>query len=281
MKSLIFLCILVVSSGALAESKRSLYDIMYLPQAGTSFGFSEGTLVNGKYMKKNEGKTDYDGYKFSQTVGHAFSNSFLFSLAMDYSFLQTQRSGFPTIERTGHSDPTLFARYRLEDEQTLFDLFMEAKVSVGDREIKSNLDQNALDGGHTLRVGAQFGRKYEESQWAFIVRYSRIMEATTELAGTKFDSDAHNGYLVKLEGLANMSKESILRGFVSADLVEGFDSDLGRSASSTTYTFGGEYQYLVSANFLWRVGLQIEEINQDNSNQYDFYNVVVGANYQF
>lgn len=282
MKAIFAACLLTVSATAVAETKRDIYDIMYLPNAGTAYGFTEANLIGGNFMSEDKVKTERDGYQFTQTLGYAFSNRF--SLQADVNWLQTKvrTSGDPSFDQEGLSDPTVTARYRLIDEAHSLDLIADGLISTGDKETKSNGDEDNKQGGAVYKIGAQYGLKSENFQWAILAKYIRNMEATEDLSGVgKLDSNAHNAYQVRGDLLGKFSERNFARLFLGVDVTDGFGGDVSKTAPATAYTVGGEYQHLCTENFLFRAGLNVQEIYQDKADQNTNVKLLVGANYQF
>lgn len=282
MKAIFAACLLAVSATALAETKRDIYDIMYLPNAGTAYGFTEANLIRGNFMSNDQVKTERDGYQFTQTLGYAFSNRF--SLQADVNWLQAtvRRSGTSSFDQEGLSDPTLTARYRLIDDAHSLDLIAEGVISTGDKETKSNNDQDNKLGGSEYRIGAQYGFKSDNFQWAVLAKYIRNMETTDDFSGVgKLDSNAHNTYQVRGDVLGKFNERNFARVFLGVDVIDGYGTDIGKIAPATSYTIGGEYQHLCTENFLFRAGLNVQEIYQDKADQNTNVKLLVGANYQF
>lgn len=297
MKLILALAVLATSAASLASS-RDIYDVMYLPSAGKTYGFSEATYVSGKADGKSKdlggGSTaeglnyDVKGYTIQQTIGHAFSDRFSLQASLNYA---NNRINFAddshNQERKGISDPTITARFRAMDENFRLDFFGGALVSLKKAEIKNNEDRNNLQGGHALFAGAQFGQKTETFQWALLGRFTYNMDRTFETTGSDLDIDSNNELLLRADFLNKLADKSFLRYFVSANFAQRQDADVSTAstfeAASSNYTAGAEYQHLFSADLLGRIGTSYNIKNQDSSYSEDFksWNFTVAANYQF
>lgn len=83
MKVLLALAVLTTSAVSLA-SERAIYDIMYLPSAGTTFGISEAQYSK-RTIDADAGETDISGYGVSQTIGHTLTDRFGLAVSMNYA----------------------------------------------------------------------------------------------------------------------------------------------------------------------------------------------------
>lgn len=281
MKKLLTLTILTLTTTTWG-SARDIYDVMYLPVAGTAYGISElsYTKIN---IHEDGNKTDVDGPLFSQTLGYSFQDNFSLDANLSYVKAEVDPSNAKTTDYEGLSDLNLGARYRFLENEYVLDLLASATISRGDHEIKSNGDSDNLIGGHVLSLGAQFGKKTENLQWAISANVYRFLESTTDnkVFDEKLDGDAHFGYKFRADILNKMSEKSWFRTHLSAEFVDSYEIEKSSVASVTNFEIGGEYQHLVSQDFLIRLGIAHDQYVTDSIQQYNAFTFLAGANYQF
>lgn len=291
MKRFVLLSTLLISSGISAAS-RDLYDVMYLPQAGTAYGSS--TLGFGKITRESKalGDLDLDGIEFSQSLGYALSDRFSLTLDMDYSKIEAEaENGDKYDSAKGISDPALTARLRLIDEAFRLDVVGAAIVNFQDREVEENGDTNNTQGGHTFVIGPELGVKAESVQW-FIGGYLvHNLSAETKyklnsLAATVED-EANNELLLRTSLLHRLYQKNFLRwnaqGRFSEEVGNDRENLIGKTAPSTTYELGVEYEYAASDSVLIYVGGNYQQFNTRSGQIDEAYgwNSYLGANYQF
>lgn len=281
MKKLIALVVLSTAAVSYA-AERKIYDLMYLPNQGTIYGFSV-LSYEAANLYESSVKSDVNGYKFDQTIGYSVLKNLTLNVAMDYLNYQNHTSGAPTQEKSGLSDLNLNARYRLIEGESDLDLIAYGQLSTGDSEIDTDGDLDNKSGGNTLGLGAQWGQRKETFQWALLGRVDRLMEATIENKNTNVDSDsdAHNRYLLQADILGRMSEQFFFRGALSATIVDGFDIENESQASRNDYKITGELQHLTTQDLLVRVGISNSNVETDSVDQYTIWNIFAGANYQF
>lgn len=286
MKKLLALAVLATST--VAYSASDIYDIQYLPSAGTTFGFSEAEILKGNIEFKNAGgaETDLNGYKFVQTVGHSFSDKFSAQVSLNYMNLENDTDGEDETTTSGISDPIFQARYRLMDSDFRWDIIGGALVSLGDSEVESDGDTDNWQGGHSIFLGTQFGAKTESLQWAVSAALTHNLEATTEFKDVdeKVKDDANNELLIRGDLLNKLAEKSFIRSHLSANFIEGYDDDAdGSTAAATTYELGAEYQHLMSTDLLLRAGIDYTTTNVNSGfiDSYTTWTYRLAANYQF
>ena len=294
MKKLIALAILATTASHAAE--RSIYDIMYLPKAGTTYGFTD-VSYNDREIKSEDGAEDSDGYVISQTIGHSFTDRFTLNLSLNYANIEGDPEGGKKYDyRKGVSDPAIGTRFRLMDEALQWDLLGGAKISLMGKETDVNPAANRFDydnhrGGNSFFIGTQFGAKSENFQWALTGLFTHNFKAENEfkVAGSHsltIENDAHNELNLRGDILNKLAEKSFLRSFISVDFVESYEDDqdpASEIASMTTYTIGTQYQHLLSQDLLLKAGVDYSTINV-RSGQVDYYKswtYTIGANYQF
>ena len=283
MKVLLALAVLATSATTFA-SERAIYDIMYLPTTGTTYGISEAAYLKND-VESDAGDTETSGYGLTQTIGHSFTDRLSVAASLGYGDFEQDPDVGAKTEQSGITDPTIIARFRTLDETALWDILGGALISIGDSEQESNGDTDNLQGGHALFVGTQYGSKTESFQWAVLGLLTHNMERTTDISGFgDAEQDANNELLVQGDILNKLAEKSFLRSFVSANFTEELKSDdVANNAPITTYAIGTEYQHLCSKDLLIRVGVDYSMSNYESS-IVDSDNTLTGriaANYQF
>lgn len=280
MKRIIALGLLVAGTSALADSSRNIYDLMYLPKAGTAYGISQANYADARLMDSDT-KIDGEIWNVNQSLGYSLSDMLSLQASLGYG-QSNYDSG--VSDSSGISDPLFNARFRLMEGEYLLDFLGEAAISLGDHEIDKDNEGDARNGGHEVAAGAQFGRKTEGYQWAFsgLLRYN--LESTTDdkSSGVKTKDDAHFGVDLGGDFLVRTTAQSNLHLLAKAMIEQEYDDNKGGStASLNTYTWGGEYQYLVSSDLMARAGISYSLIKGAKIDQNDVFMFSVGANYQF
>lgn len=280
MKKLLVAALVLSAVSVHADPTRSIYDLMYLPKAGTIYGFSQVDYIDARIMD-SETKIDGEFFLGTQTLGYAPIDALSVQVSMNYV-----RANFDqgTDDFSGISDPTIAARFRLLDSDFRLDVLAESLVSLGDSETESDGDGDNLNGGHAVAAGAQFGMKDAGYQWSVkgLVRY--FLEATTDNKETNVESedDAHFALDLGADVLAKLSQESLVRAFTTVVITQEYEDDQNdATAANNFYTWGFEYQYLVSADLLAKAGISYSLTTGGDLDQADRFNFTVGANYQF
>ncbi len=288
MKKLLALAVLATATTAFAADNREIEDIMYLPNTGTTFGFTTAEMTKGE-IKQDAGDTDISGFELSQTIGHSFTDRFSLAGSINYVNQEEDVEDADTQEVTGISDPSVSARFRVMDESFRWDVLGGATIGIGDRVVDEDLNENNLQGGNGLFAGTQFGGKSESFQWAILGRLSHNMTRTlaieTPTADTDVDLEATNDLLLRADFLATLGEKSFLRPFISAEFNEALESedDVEFQGPTTINTVGAEYQHKLSPDLLLRAGVNYSIVNLDSGNidDYNVWNFLAGANYQF
>jgi hypothetical protein len=287
MKFFFALAVLATSVTSFAAS-RDIYDIMYLPTAGTNYGFTEAGYITGE-VKGRSGTADADlsAYGIEQTLGRSFSDQLSVQASLNYINGEVDEDGSPKTEQTGLSDPRFTARYRVLDGDMRLDVVGGALLSLGDSKIKSNGDRDNRQGGHALFAGAQIGKKAESIQWAVSGILTRNFERTYDLSGGDADVDANLDLAVRADLLNKITETGFIRSHfdIEFDGMQESDDTAPETvvAPATRYVLGAEYQHLCSANLLARVGVDyaMEKSNSGYQKSDDRFKFIVGANYQF
>ncbi len=283
MKRLLVLALVAGASSAYADTSRSLYDLMYLPKAGTVYGISTANLLKGRIMDRsgaNAFKIDLDGYTFEQSAGYSLTDAFSLTAKIGYNTIHLDNGGSDT---NGITDPNFQGRFRMIDTEFRLDILASATVSLGDSKEKGNGDTDAKNGGHDVSAGVQLGHKFADWQWSTTALLTHYFEATTDVSGSgKTKDDAHNGLSLLADALFRVDTAANLKIMTGAILTERYeDNQSGSTPSSNRYLVGWEYQYLVSNDILVRGGLTYSVIKANHIDQNDLFTFSAGANYQF
>lgn len=263
-----------------AQSERDIYDIMYLPKAGTSYGFTTATWVEAGRDLSN---LNTNGYVVEQTLGHALTDDLSLQIGLNYGEIES-RFGGEKATSLGVSDPTFSGRYRVMDETFRFDLLASVLIGPGAAEQDADGDTNRYNGGAVASLGAQFGQKQKSFQWAVSGIYSRHFKAGEKFNGEVETEDAYNAASVSGDLLFKVAEPSIVRTYVSVDFSEQHDSDGSTSYSQgLSERLGLEYQHVCSKNFLFRIGGSYftTQYGYNITKMSEGYMANVGANYQF
>lgn len=207
------------------------------------------------------------------------------SLNANLSYLKAEvdPSYAKTTDYEGLSDLNFGARYRLLESEYVLDLLASATISWGDHEIKSNGDSDNLIGGHVVGLGAQFGKKTADFQWALAANVNRFLESTIDnkVVDEKLDGDAHFGYKLRADILNKVGEKSWFRTHLSGEFIDSYEIEKSSTASVTNFEIGGEYQHLCSQNLMVRFGVTHDQYITDSIRQYNALTFLAGANYQF
>ena len=287
--------VLLVSSLTAMAADRTIYDLMYLPNAGTVYGFSDFSLVDGRAEGEVIGE-DYDvnisGYNFEQTVGYSVTDTFSVQLDMNYAStkqkvdLNDALNSFGNEDTEGKtkglSDPSLTFKYRALEDGLIIDVGAGVTVKTGDNEIDDE-ERDNKQGGNSFLLAGQVGQKMESFQWAFISKFERYMKSTVDTKGEgKVKDDAHNEWTFGGEILNKLDENMFLRSTLGVAFSDGYDDDEDdKTPPVTQYVIGTEFQYLFSQNLLGRVGIQYVKQNQSPFDTFQDMTFKVGATYQF
>ncbi len=298
MKSLITAGLLLSSTLAFAVTESKIYDVMYLPKAGTIFGSSE--LSYGMYQATlhddtvgDVGDLERTQFKFEQTAGYSVTDSLFLTVGMNYALIDQdydpEGAASESSSSDGESDPTIKARFRLVDDTAYqFDIIAGATVATGDKKISSeDKDGNNKIGGHTADLGIQYGVKTADLQWATSFIYTRHFEATQKDLGVKNDIDAFNSLALKVDILNHLFEKAYLRSFAALAFDSSYrDDNDTKTVQATHITLGSEFQYALTADLLLRAG--VTYLNSENvevggieAREDFFLTFLAGANYQF
>jgi hypothetical protein len=289
MKLFVAICLLVSATVSLAAD-RAIYDLQYLPNAGTNYGISNLGLASGT-QETSLTDSKITGWVINQEVGHSFTDRFLLSADLTFQHIDANTDvdspGVSDVNATtkGISDPSINGRFRVMDEALRIDVVSNLIVTYGDSKTEGSQTNNS-QGGDSISLGVEAGQVTDTFQYVGTASINRVFEATDKTDGVTTKDDAHNEYLLGAAGLFKIAEASFIKGILSAEFVDDYeDNDTtdtsGDTASSTTYTVGAAYQYLVSSNLIVQAGLNASSINTAGVDSYHLYILTVGAKYQF
>lgn len=292
MKRFFAVAALTVAGSSFAAADRAIYDIMYLPSMGTSYGFTEvGYLTRDIKGTGTYDDVDVSGYGIEQTVGHSLTDKLTINLNLNYVNGEIESDG-DSIDQQGISDPVVNGRFRLMDEDMKLDLIGGLVMSLGEAEIDNNNDRDNKQGGNAMFGGVQFGQKKDENlQWAVLAQYRRNFERKYEVDIGPVDVDVkfkpNNEYLLRADLLNKLGDVSFLRTHAFIEISDKVDAKTSGVSSlfgpTTIYELGTEYDHLLSQDLMAkaRVDYRIDSSNTGNYNSDRAWAFTVGANYQF
>lgn len=292
MKKLAALATVVISTGIQAAPDRDIYDLMYLPKAGTIYGTTSLGFGQQKLeAKDSSADEEVEGFEINQVLGYALTDRFSLDIALDY----TDVEGDPEVGEKydaakGLSDPTITARFRTMDEVFRWDLVGGALINFVDREIDDG-DRNNVQGGHSFFIGTEFGTKTDNVQWLLGGYLIHNLEAETEvktsLGDANIEEDSNNELLLRAALHHRLIDKNFLQWSASGRFTEEVGNDreqfVGKTAPQSNYQFGLEYQYAASEDLLVRLGGNYQIFNTQTGQIDDFtgWNGYIGASYQF
>jgi hypothetical protein len=277
MKCLLLMALLTLTATSYAAT-RDIYDLMYLPSAGTSFGTTDAL-----YISSSSDTTDVSGFVFNQSLGHSVTENLSLAVTLNYANMDIEPDTGSNSKISGVSDPSFIGRYRLMDEALRWDFLAGTTLGPGINETDSDGDQNNYTGRVIANLGTQFGQKKEKFQWAVTALYTRNFKTTHKDDGVTSAEDAFNAYSVEASILHQLAEVSFVKVSLGLSLSESHkrDDDVKYLQSTMDYV-QAEYQHLFSKDFLFRVGAMFAATNYSSSNdQSDSSDVHVGAIYQF
>lgn len=271
MKSIALASVLALSTAAFGAADTSINDLQYVPNAGTLFGSTQYS-----HFKYDSGKSN----GVSQAVGYGLVDNLFLAANVGYS-----HSDSGSTEFKGLSDIGLDARYRLSGSSAnRFDLIGGVTISPDDSKIDED-EGNQYSGGHTVKIGAEYGNKSNERQWSLGAYYTQNLESKTEYEDVNETdtSDAHGELSFAANLLTRLGEKCFFKTSAGVNFEQKYDvdSDSGdyESAGQTTWNMGGEYQHLLSNDLYVNVGARALLFGSSAASPIMLYNV--GANYQF
>ena len=207
MKKFYLIPVLLLSLPALAidwtaRDERDIYDLMYLPKAGTIFGQTYYVSAAAKSEVKQSGvklaEVEVAQVSIEQLAGYSFSDRLAAAVRIDYQLNQTAEVDFEGLtpdreeESKGVGDPKLEVKYRLLDQTTYginMDITPSASFKTGDAESATvNDDGNNKSGRNSFELDLTIGKKFTETQWAAFISYEHLEENTSKDATSKLKS---------------------------------------------------------------------------------------------
>jgi hypothetical protein len=265
-------------------AERDIYDIMYLPRAGTTFGMSSFGYSHAHANGSGDiFSLSSDAFWMNQTVGHSFTDKF--SLSGNIGYLTSKSTheleGYRlTSKQVGWSDPSLNARFRLSDDGLLWDVMGGALIESG----KSYHDQgrsNNKRGVSEFTLGTQVGKKTDSLQWAFHADLTRVGAQETE------NTSSSGRYVWKLEPYYQCSiGGQLLNRVGSRSFIRSGATFSAMGLGLTTedlykiYRVGTAYEHVCSKDLILRAGINysVRDTWLTYIHQIGF---TIGAGYQF
>lgn len=285
MKKLVFATALAFVSVAQAASNSALYDLQYLPEAGTIFGstgFSYYKYTTSYFDGTNDVTTRQKGPSLTQIVGYAPVNNLFLQGAASYSDIKINETGESETESTGFNDFIFTGRFRVLDGAQRFDLVGSFQLSPDDSIIEKDGDMNNYTGGHALNLGVEYGVKSDSHQWNVGATFVRNFESTLDDKDTndKTTDDAHNGLNFSAAMLTNFTEKFSIKNSLMVMFTEEYeDDDNGEVSASTNYLAEVKAQYLLSKDLMVVAGPRAIIGGSGYNFTYMIYDV--GVNYQF
>jgi hypothetical protein len=285
MKKLALATALTMVSVAQAASNSALYDLQYLPEAGTVFGstsYSYYKYSNSYYDGTNDVTSRNNGHSLSQIIGYVPVQNLFLQAAASYADIKSKTTGESETKSTGFNDFTLTGRYRVLGGAQRFDLVGSFLFSPDDAVIESDEDMNNYSGGHTLNLGVEYGVKNEANQWSLGANFVRNFEATLDDKDTndKTTDDAHNGLNFSAAMLTNFTEKFSIKNSLMVMFTEEYeDDDNGEVSASTNYLVEVKAQYLLSKDLMVVAGPRAVLGGSGYNFTYMIYDL--GLNYQF
>jgi hypothetical protein len=280
----LFWCALALAALPILGAERDIYDIMYLPRAGTSFGSSNlGYSYAHAHGSENIFSLTSNAFSMSQTVGHSFTDKFSLSVNMGYltSKSTSELEGYRfTSKRVGWSDPSLNARFRLSDDGLLWDVMGGALIESG----KSYHDQqrsNNKSGGSAFTLGTQVGKKTDSLQWAVHADLTRFGEQTHEtnlrsrFFSGRFKTEPYYSGSIGGQLLNRVGLRSFIRSGATFSVIGSVIDGLYK-----IYRVGTGYEHLCSKDLIFRAGVDYS-VTDTQLRYLHQLNFTMGAGYQF
>lgn len=171
---------------------------------------------------------------------------------------------------------------RLLDGAERFDLLARVSLSPGDAVIDKNGDSNGYSGGHALTIGASYGVKTGQGQWALTGNLTHNLKATIDdkQGGEKLKDDAHNELDLEAAYLGNVSENLFLKSSVAVNFREEYEDNTDSvTTGATQFNLGQELQWRMNENLLVRGGYTA--LIPGNGYSYVFMLYSAGVSYQF
>lgn len=292
MKLLVAIALICLSSESFADS--NIYDIMYLPKAGTTYGILEASSISGR-TKLDELDGELFGYNLKQVLGHSFSDRFSASLSIAFLRLDQTVEDKPNnidyiSEQSGVHEPGIGVRYRAIDSEFRLDFFGTALLSYGpsksDTSNKSTQEYtktSSNEGQHSFLLGTQAGQKYGMSQWALGVAYQRNLGGTVELNNVNRNFEGSQEVSTKIEAQRSLDESTMVRALVGTAFYEAIEFNNGTNYKRYTRDFvlGAKFLHNFSEDFMMSAGGELHQLKFGSYDRYNYGIFTLAANYQF
>jgi hypothetical protein len=277
---LVFMAVSAFADPLTAKNERDVYDLMWLPHKGISFGSSEIKFEDHEFESNvagAPGKIQESDRRFLQNFGHSFTDRLSVTVGTNYLFRRkitfTPDSGSETItEDKGVGDPSGEARWRvLEQGNNSFtlDVVPSLSVSTGKFEQGTGLKQgNNQTGRNNYGARLEAGKKYNKFQWMTFVGYTNYMEAKGNdlTSGDSVTSSSFSSYQAGLKIRAPIDDQFFLAGGIRYSKESGHT--LANGSGSTKITtpaithalFEGDLTYITGPKFAFIAGFQLGAI---------------------
>ncbi len=259
-RSLAVVGLTLISTSVLAGSTAGIYDLQYLPAAGTVYGESS-YAVNDTSIRTDGVDSKINSNTFTQTIGYSVTERILLTASANYLLDEsTSVERNKTGSDDGLSDPTIGARIRLMDQADSglnFDILPSWTIETGDAEEGSgDKDGNNYSGGHTYGVNLNLGKKEKSHQWMVFLNSAMLGETESEDVTTKDKTKTDSTYNLTLgaQYLCNFNETTYLSGFFSAarlgELESKVEGDKTTTDARTSLNIGAEYGFTPTPNVL-------------------------------
>jgi hypothetical protein len=290
MKKLLAVAVLVTTTAAFAADNRAIYDIQYLPNAGTTYGQTNWNWSQNK-VKADAGDVKTNGWMLSQVIGHSFTDRLSVQAGINYASMTADPDGSKKVDQTGISDPNITARWRVMDDAWRLDIIGGADISLGKRKVDQNSQtaKNNYMGGSDLFLGAQIGQRWDKMQWSVLGQYTNYMKSTTDVTGqsSNLKTDSHGAWTLRADLLNQLSEKGFLRSHLTGMWTDQADGKIAgndfNSAASGMWELGTQYQHMCSSDLLAYAGIDYRRMSQNTGNvdSNNTWIYTLGARYQF
>lgn len=317
MKKLLIASLVLTSLPALAidwteKNEREIYDLMYLPKAGTIFGQTFYSSTAYKSTAKTTVKIaelEVSTVSLTQFAGYSVMDNLAVVLEVDYLLNSTQKLDYTSIvatpdsesESKGLGDPTLQVKYRVLDQKdSKFNLDITPKYtfSTGDSETGTEDDDgNGKQGGSNFGLDVTIGKKYAEAQWTAFIGYEQSGEANSKDATTKEKSKTSSyGTLIMGGGFQrHMTEKWIFEIEVLLASVGNYKEKTGteyiKFKDQSSFSLQPSFTYVSNADLAFSLGLDLTSYadykTEDEAGTKVKYeenaaaSLILGAKYQF
>jgi hypothetical protein len=269
-RSLAVVSFAMMTTSALASSTAGIYDLQYLPNAGTVYGESEYSVNELSTMTDGD-KSKVNSNEFTQSLGYSVTDRLLLTASMGYLLDQTtSEERVEQGSKDGLSDPTISARVRLMDQADggwNFDVLPSWTIETGDAESGSgNKDGNNYGGGHVFGLGLNLGKKEKTHQYVLFLDSALAGKSESEDVETKEKTTTESTSFLTLgaRGLWNISESAYVSGFLSAtrfsESESKSDGEKTTSNARNAVNFGAEIGVAPTQNTLISFALSATEV---------------------